>query len=421
MDNNIIFWIWLQCCLGADNSHIHNIFDIFSDAIKIYLSDEKELTASGVFTSKELLKLKNKNLDTAKKIYNNSCMLGYDIFSLQDKNYPELLKNIPTPPVVIYVKGKIPSKDRLFVAMVGTRHSSFTGKKTAFSLSYDLAKNGAVVVSGGALGIDMQAHTGAIMAGGETVCVMGCGINYNYLTANKNLRDEISKHGALISEYPPDYPPAKYTFPKRNRIISGMSDCTVVIEAGKTSGALITAQDAVKQHRTVFAVPGSVENASSLGSNLLIKEGAKTLLDFNDILEWYKASGKNNVNKITVENIEKIRRLGNKKVKSKKEKVVSVVHNNYKDKSSKNNLSDDNADIYNKKEVNGKENENKILHEMLTENASAVYDTISDTPIHVDEIKTLTNLKINEVLSALTELEMNGLVTLHSGRRYIRK
>ena len=416
MDKNI-FWIWLQCCLGVDNPRIHRIFEVFEDAYQIYNADENELKTSGVFSDKELLKVIDKNLDTARKIYNNCFLHGYNIFSLQDENYPDRLKKTPTPPVVIYVKGKIPQQNRLFAALVGTRHSSIAGKKAAFSLGYELAKSGAVVVSGGAMGIDTQAHLGAMQAGGETVCVLGCGINYNYLPSLENVRDEISKHGALISEYPPDYPPTKYTFPKRNRIISGMSDCTVVVEAGKTSGALITAKEAVKQHRTVFAVPGSIESQSTTGSNLLIQEGAKTLLSAEDIVKWYNSKNHNNNEKIKDKEINP---TSIEKIRTKPEtKKILPTEEKPQEKSPEKSTKKHTAPP--KQTVKAEKKEEKIPDGLLTENALAVYHTISDTPIHVNDIKTAANLKINEILSALTELEMNDLITVHSGRRYTRK
>lgn len=407
LDKQIIFWLWLQCCLGVDNTRMHRIFESFDDAQQIYLADENELRLSEVFTEREMTKLTDKNLVTAKKIYNNCVMLGYDILSLKDKNYPKRLKNIPTPPVVIYIKGNLPPQDSLHTAIVGTRHSTKTGKDTAFSIAYNLAKNGVVIVSGGALGIDMQTHRGAIQAGGKTICVLGCGINSNYLAENNDLRNEIAKHGAVISEYPPNYPPTKYTFPKRNRIISGISDCTAIIEAGKTSGSLITAQYAVKQHRTVFAVPGSIENINSQGSNMLIKEGAKTLLDFNDILTWYKNKSSNDSKTTDIQITEKaVRNIRN----SDKKEMLELESK----KAEISDLQDKKTSINNKKQTNP-------LTEQLTDSASAVYDTISDIPIHVDDIKLKTNLGINKILIALTELEINGLIVSQSGRRYIRK
>lgn len=409
MDKNI-FWIWLQCCLGVDNPRIHRIFEVFDDAYQIYNADENELRISGVFLHKELLKLNDKNLDTAKKIYNKCFLHGYNIFSLQDENYPDKLRKTPTPPVVIYVKGRIPDGNRLFAAIVGTRHSTITGRKTAFSLAYDLAKSGAVVVSGGAMGIDAQAHLGAIQAGGKTVCVLGCGINYDYLPSMENIRSEISKHGALISEYPPDYPPTKFTFPKRNRIISGISDCTVVVEAGKTSGALITAKEAAKQNRTIFAVPGSIESQSAVGSNLLIQEGAKILLSADNIIDWYNSENqKNNDGKITKTQINPDS-ISNIRTESEKNKILPTDEKTSETHS-----------LSHKQTVKAEKKENKIPDGLLTENAVAVYHTISDTPIHVNDIKLATGLKINDVISALSELELNDLIVVHSGRRYTKK
>lgn len=409
MDKQIIFWLWLQCCLGVDNFRMHRIFETFDDAQQIYLADENELKISGAFSETEISKLNNKNLDTAKKMYNNSLMLGYDIFSFKDINYPKSLKNIPTPPVVIYVSGKLPSDNKKFVSIVGTRHSTKLGRDTAFSLAYNLAKNDIVIVSGGAVGIDMHSHRGAIQAGGETVCVLGCGINYNYLPENEELRKEITKYGAVISEYPPFYPPRKYTFPKRNRIISGISDCTVIVEAGKTSGALITARYAIKQNKTVFAVPGNVNNVSSQGSNILIREGARTILNYNDILNWYEKR-KDTLN------------VNDKSDTIITEKFIPNIIDTVKIKESKNNKKKPtDKQQLNKNTNKVKENNDNIVSEQLTDNALAVYHTISDIPIYVDDIKLRTGLKINEILTALTELEMEGFIILQSGRRYIRK
>ncbi len=403
MNKQIIFWLWLQCCLGVDNPRMNTIFKSFDDAQQIYLSSEKELKLSGVFTQNEILKLNDKKLDTAKKMYNNSEMLGYDIYSLNDINYPKMLKHIPTPPVVIYIKGKLPDNNKLYTAIVGTRSSTKSGKDSAFKIAYDLAERGAIIVSGGALGIDSQAHRGAIQAGGETVCVLGCGLNYKYLPSEQALKEEIVKHGTLISEYPPNYPPTKYTFPKRNRIISGISHCTIVVEAGKTSGALITAKYAVKQYKQLFAVPGSISNPKSEGTNLLIKEGAKALTDYNDVLNWYRnniISGNNKSPDISIS----------------EKAIQNIIDTEKKNKPLTRPPKKSNKDNYIEKKT-----DTNICFEQLTDNAATVYDTISDIPIHIDDIKIKTGLKINEVLIALTELEISGFIVSQSGRRYIRK
>ena len=477
MEEEILLWIWLQCCLGTNNMHINRIFECFENIEKIYCADEKELRLSGAFSEKEIYKVTNKNLEKAKKIYNDCKKLGYKVLPLDDCEYPRMLKDISSPPSVIYVKGEMPDQNNFYVAVVGTRQSTNLGKKTAFNFSYELAKRNTVIVSGGALGIDMQAHIGALQAGGTTVCVLGCGINYNYLSSNLSLRNRIAKNGALISEYPPDYPPAKYTFPQRNRIISGMSHCTLVVEAGKNSGALITAKDAAKQNKTIFAVPGSVDNFSSQGSNILLKEGAKTALNYCDILNWYK-SRENDENKNghygdtkDIKNIKIEKKRRSKSTNSEttqqepqndsyKERIRLILENydnnfddnfngNFDEKTLDDNLKNSanqikgtdsrvqkqkkplNVTEYNKKKtpekVGGERKNIKELKkdkknsmERLTENASAVYDTISDEPVHVDDIKLKTGLTVSQLLTALTELELNGFIVSLSGRRYIR-
>jgi DNA protecting protein DprA len=190
---------------------------------------------------------------------------------------------------VLYVEGKLPPMDeKLSIAIVGTRESTPDGMWIARNLSMDLAKNDVIVVSGGAVGIDRAAHEGAMGQGGKTVCVLGCGIRYHYLMKNEKMRRNITQSGALVSEYPMDGDSKAWHFPERNRIISALSDGTVVVEAGYKSGALITADYAKEQNRDLFAVPGSILQPSSYGTNDLIKDGAIPVTTAEDILDEYR-------------------------------------------------------------------------------------------------------------------------------------
>jgi DNA processing protein len=200
---------------------------------------------------------------------------GAEILTLDDPGYPVRLKEIPFPPPLIFVKGEIQPKDSLALAMVGTRNASYYGKKTCRSLAKELARRGVTVVSGLARGIDTVAHLGALEGGGRTLAVLGCGMDVVYPPENLELYGRIQESGALISEYPLGTPPEAHNFPRRNRIISGLSLGVLVVEAGVKSGTQITAQCALEQGREVLAVPGPINSPTSVGPHHLIQTGAK--------------------------------------------------------------------------------------------------------------------------------------------------
>ncbi len=211
-----------------------------------------------------------------------------DIVTFYDKNYPQELREIYDPPILLYVKGKLPVDGQPKVAVVGSRLSSFYGQRMTKLISKGLAEAGVAVVSGLALGIDTAAHEGALEGNGVTVAVLGGGLNRLYPSENERLADEIVKRGAVISEYPMDMAPQPGYFPVRNRIISGLSRAVLVVEARAKSGALITADAALEQGRDVFAVPGNADSARSQGTNTLLKQGAKFVTSAEDILEELK-------------------------------------------------------------------------------------------------------------------------------------
>jgi len=213
--------------------------------------------------------------------------LNLKIISFEDPDYPQNLKSIPGSPIVIYIKGRLEEVDRLGIAIVGSRRASFYGLSMAAKFAQELSAQGLTVVSGLARGIDTAAHKGALKAGGRTIAVMGSGFNHIYPGENMELAEEIAKNGAVISEFPVDMAPKKENFPRRNRIISGLCPGTLVVEAARNSGALITADFALEQGREVFALPGKADTASSFGTNELIKQGAKLVTHIDDILEEF--------------------------------------------------------------------------------------------------------------------------------------
>lgn len=207
------------------------------------------------------------------------------VIRIEDENYPKKLKNIYSKPHILYILGNVNLLNDKSIAIIGCRDSTDYGKKTAFRFGYELAKKGICVISGFARGIDSYSHLGAVMARGKTIAVMGCGLDVIYPPENEKLYREILKNdGAIISEYPLGTKPQKHHFPARNRIISGLSDGVLVVEAKKRSGTMITVEHALDQGRDVFAIPGNINSNNSYGTNELIKEGAIPVTNIDDII-----------------------------------------------------------------------------------------------------------------------------------------
>ncbi|HEY3377155.1 MAG TPA: DNA-processing protein DprA [Armatimonadota bacterium] len=211
--------------------------------------------------------------------------LGVRLITFHDPAYPPRLRAIPDPPCALFVKGTLPPAEQPAIAIVGARRASPYGRHVAAELAAGLAQRGVVIVSGLALGADAAAHEGCLRAGGQTVAVLGCGVDVVYPPEHLALYEQIAVAGAVISEAPPGAPPTRACFPIRNRIISGLSLGVLVVEASEKSGALITAEHALEQGREVFAVPGSVNSAQSKGTHRLLREGAKLVESVEDILE----------------------------------------------------------------------------------------------------------------------------------------
>ncbi|MFH0827807.1 MAG: DNA-processing protein DprA [Candidatus Omnitrophota bacterium] len=212
---------------------------------------------------------------------------NFKILSLENPEYPRNLKFINDPPIILYVKGSLLPEDSLGIAIVGSRRASFYGLTNAEKFARDLTASGFTVISGMARGIDTHAHQGALKSGGRTIAVIGSGLRNIYPQENKGLVEEIAAHGAVISEFPVNAGPLKQNFPRRNRVISGLSLGVLVVEACRNSGALITADFALEQGRDVFAIPGKIDSPFSCGTNELIKQGAKLTASIEDILEEF--------------------------------------------------------------------------------------------------------------------------------------
>ena len=282
-----LFEIWFSLCCGAGNREFPQLLERFGTPYDLYNADDTVL--EGLPCSPKLKsRLANKDLTQAQRIMDDCLQSDVGILFWLDENYPTSLRSLADPPVLLYYRGKLPDlSKRLCISVVGTRRMSEYGKGIAYKLGYELAAAGVVVVSGMARGIDGVAAVGALQAGGTTVAVLGSGIDVIYPPEHEPLYHEIMKTGLILSEYPPRTQPNKGTFPARNRIISGLSQGTVVVEGTLHSGSLITARTAIMQGRDIYAFPGNVGLSNSSGTNKLLSDGAAVVLRSRDVLENY--------------------------------------------------------------------------------------------------------------------------------------
>lgn len=377
MTNTAKYWVWLSLAIGFNNPKQKRIFDTYDSIVDFFDGKSFEWHMCGIFSNKELEGLENTKLSDAVEIIDKCQRLGHDVVCFDDPMYPDKLKNIYAPPCVLYVWGKIPVlDDKLSIAMVGTRNATQYGVMASHTLSASLSKLGVVIVSGGAIGIDSASHIGTLEAGGTTVCVLGCGIDYRYLMNNASMRKNIAQSGAVVSEYPPGVSPYPSNFPVRNRIISGLCDGVIVVEADEKSGSLITVDHALEQGREVFAVMGNINSRYSTGTNKMIKNGATPVTSYVDVIEAFPHY-----------------------------RIVSV-------KSDKPEFSERNNPELNKEPVLHKTDVN------LSETVKKIYETIGNAPICVDEIVVKTGLPVSKVLQSLTELELLSLISCQQGRLY---
>lgn len=434
------YWIWLQSALGA-GAQTDELLTYFGDPEAMYNAGTNEWKLSGLLTYKRVQLLKETSPSMTKAVFDECKNNGYRIITPSDEEYPERLRNLRNMPLVLYCSGDVTAlSDVVSIGMVGTRKASNYGIEIAQKLSFSLAKAGATVVSGGALGIDSEAHAGAMLANGRTVAVLGCGLSFPYLMENAPLRRAITRHGCLVSEYQPSVGASKMSFPIRNRLISGLTLGTVVVEAGVKSGSLITAKDSLEQGKDVFAVPGDIVRSSFDGTNKLILDGAKPVFSALDVLSEYEYKYGEFIDfsscRVKLSEIEYVDYRNYKKKKEnaeakkenaevKKEKTEVKKENTVTKKErsfEKNNVTVSTKET--KKKVQNKntqETEKPQKPDDISAEATSVFDILSYEPVHIDDIVRKSNLKMNEVLSALTELELEGVCEQLKSKHYILK
>ena len=282
-------WLWLAGRSGLSAAGAQKYLRRFGTAKGVYYAPESELKLVEGATAGEVKTLLDRDLRQAERVQETCARQGVHILSLQDADYPERLRNIPDPPLVLFVQGTLPAvDDRVAVGVVGTRRASDYGKRMAEELGRALAEAGAAVVTGLAEGIDSAAAKGALRGHGSVIAVLGTSTDKVYPAWNGKLQDAVARLGALVSEYPPGTGPTRGSFPQRNRIISGLCLGVAVVQAPEKSGSLITAARAQEQGRDVFVVPGLATDPGFAGSHALIRDGAQLICTAEEILEEYR-------------------------------------------------------------------------------------------------------------------------------------
>ncbi len=380
--------IWLQQVLHFGFGRTAVILDRFGSAQGVYEADSSALARTGLFSPDALKRAANKSLKKSEKIISYCKSNDIKIITCDDAEYPYLLKNIPDMPVVIYYKGTFPDFTTVpSVCIVGPRRCSEYGIKASYSLSSRLSRGGMMIVSGGAVGVDAAAHEGALAEDGITALVMPCGFGVDYPKENEPLRENIIRSGGcVLTEYPPEYPVKKGTFQVRNRLMSALSLGTVIIEAGERSGALITARHALEQGKDIFVIPGKPGLPQYIGSNKLLRDGAKPLLTAQDVFDEY--CGEFN-DKLDIEKAYSRPLKAYKKTSAVSEITVSPPQK------TRGNLG-------------------------LTEIAQAIYNATPDTAFCVDELSVFNDYNAAELMTAMAELELCGYINAVPGGRYIR-
>ena len=289
MNDNTLEWIWLTALKGMNPAKITSLLNKFNGVNEIYSADAAEFKNIDLIKANDIKMLENKSLSGAEHILKQLDKIGAYAIDFDSGRYPERLKRLADPPYVLYVRGKLPDFNGkcVSIGVVGTRRYSEYGAQVTKKMCFELARNGFTVISGMARGIDTFASMSALRAGADTAVVLGCGVDVVYPPENVELMNAIIENGAVISEYPPMTQPYGYHFPERNRIIAALSDCLLVTEAPKGSGALITARRAYEMNVNIFAVPGSVFSANSVGTNNMIKAGVKPATSPKDIIDEY--------------------------------------------------------------------------------------------------------------------------------------
>ncbi len=358
------YFVGFNFIKGIGATRLKLLINYYGDIARAWNASPASLLETGLSEKivQNLVKTRGQlNLDEVMKRIKNAditVITWDDINQNSEINYPKNLQGIDQPPPVIYCKGEMIDSDEWAVAVVGTRNVTTYGRQVTDEISRKLVRNGVTIISGLAKGIDAIAHQVAIDEGGRTIAVLGSGVDRIYPPENSRIAEKITKQGAVISDYAPGTPPEAVNFPPRNRIISALAKAVIVIEADETSGALITAAFAVEQGKELFAVPGNIHSRQSKGTNRLIQNGARLLMDGNEVLE-----------------------------------------------------------LLNFRQINNHKSARAVLPENPTE--VLLFSLLDNQPKHIDQIGQITKLPMDELTATLTLMELKGMVKQVGGMQFV--
>lgn len=407
------YWLWLATRRGLGCRTALAVLRRFSTPEQAYFAEREDY--EGIEALRDPAPLLDKDMKEPERILQQCYRKNIHILTFQDAAYPQRLKNIDDPPIVLYYQGTLPAIDtEPVIAMVGTRRASAYGLLQAKQLGYQLGRNGAIVVSGGASGIDTLCLTGALSAGRPVIAVLGCGVDVAYPAANRNLFEDIRHHGCLLSEYPPGTEALAFHFPVRNRILSGLSLGVVVVEAPKKSGALITADCALEQGRDVFAVPGNVGSPTCQGNIQLLKQGAIIVEDGWDVMREYVRQFPSIVQyggRTLEMSLRRQEQQQPEEKPAKPRKKLAVVASET-----------EKVEIEDRKDVDNSQNRayidvQKLLPD-VTPDERVILEQLLGGSRHIDAIIDASGLPAGRILASMTLLEVKGYVTRLPGRMF---
>ena len=414
----LLHWIWLAHRPGLTDREKVQLLQHFSDPEDIFFASKDAFDHIEGLTEEAKESLRDKNLTEAEKILDVCRRENLHILTWRDAAYPVRLKNIADPPVVLYYKGILPDFDSSpVIGVVGTRKASAYGMQTAKRMGYQIGRCGGIVVSGMAYGIDGMAMAGALTAGQRVVGVLGCGADVVYPPSNRSLFADVERYGCILSEFAPGTPPLKWNFPKRNRIISGLSCGVLIVEAPEKSGALITANQAADQGRDVFVVPGNIDIPSFVGSNRLLRDGAIAVSSGWDILSEYEAQYPDKIHPDNTPAIQTAYPDEVLKVASKVERPLANEEKTADKLGKKANLKKESKKIAIDKGPSGPYIDLNDTLSKLSPDEQAIVTAVKDGERLVDDVIAETGMTTGKLLATLTMLELKGIIRRHPGKR----
>ena len=408
----LIHWIWLATRPDISDRQKLAVLDAFGDPEEIFYGDKARISNVAGMTQAAMEALMDKNLTQAQEILDDCVEKNIHICTFHDAAYPVRLKNIADPPVVLYYKGNLTGLDNSpVIGVVGTRKASVYGLTTAKKMGYQIAKCSGILVSGLAEGNDGSAMAGALTAGGKVIGVLGCGVDVVYPAMHRSLYRDTEKNGCLISEFPPKTPPYKWNFPKRNRIISGLSNGVLVVEAPHGSGSLITAKQAADQGRDVFVVPGNIDVPTFHGSNALLRDGAIAVSSGWDVVSEYAALYPDKIREEGQENL--FLSTAEKPLPKVAQKPETPVRKSLFDRKKE------------KKPVDNPEKKTYSVQQdilaSLSQEERDLLKPLQQGEVLVDDLIAASGMSTGDVLGMLTMLQIRGVVELLPGKRVALK